>query len=101
MFDASLSLAFSFEEYSAVLFSGAPSDYDFVWWLWSFGGVECLLLLSMCAFSLVVVKVKLFFPLYRRRACVYYHTQEQKRSSLLKFLFQQILAPFVLTLLVE
>ena len=45
----------------------------------------------MCAFSLVVVKVKLFFPLYRRRACVYYHTQEQKRSSLLKFLFQQIL----------
>ena len=90
-FDASLSLAFSFEEYSAVLFSGAPSDYDFVWWWWSFGGVECLLLLSMCAFSLVVVKVKLFFPLYRRRACVYYHTQEQKRSSLLKFLFQQIL----------
>ena len=88
---ARLSLWRSLSKNTPLLFSGAPSDYDFVWWWWSFGGVERLLLLSMCAFSLVVVQVKLFFPLYRRRACVYYHTQEQKRSSLLKFLFQQIL----------
>ena len=63
---------------------------DFVWWWWSFGGVECLLLLSMCAFSLVVVKVKLFFPLYRRRAIYVLPHTKAKLSSLLN-LFLQIL----------